>query len=79
MAGRYDTWQEPRYSGMYPVWWWTGNPKKNGYNMARVLGWQPYRGRYPQWFKYVLLLECPHTKSGHLGMAVEDYQVNEPT
>ena len=51
----------------YPVWWETCTTPPN---MARVLAFNHYKGKYTQDFDTVLHLEAPTTKAGHEVMAV---------
>lgn len=52
------------------VWWWTGRKGPNGWNVASVLAVEPYRGRYPEFFKATLTLYAPRTMEGKLQMPV---------
>lgn len=35
-----------------------------------VIDWWPYRGKYPQWFKYVVRVTAPRTNRGWLEIVV---------
>ena len=56
---------------LYPVWWTTGKRDTNGTPLASVLKVTPYRGKYPQLFNTVLLLQAPNTRAGAIEMAVQ--------
>ena len=50
--------------GDYLGTWFSGRPD----GLSRVLAVTPYRGRYPQWFRFVLTLTAPATRAGSLEM-----------
>jgi hypothetical protein len=56
---------------LYPVWWSTG-VREGAWNLARIIGVQPYTGRYPESFTHVLKLHAPNTDRGWLEMAVHE-------
>jgi hypothetical protein len=38
--------------------------------MSRVLSVEPYRGKYPQWFKWTVKLTAPRTHRGWMEMVI---------
>lgn len=56
---------KPRVGEMMPTWF-SGDAS----GMSRVLAVEPYRGKYPQWFTWVVKLTALNTRRGWLEMAI---------
>lgn len=57
--------KKPKIGSKMPTWF---SDREDG--LSIVLAVQPYSGRYPQWFKWVVTLTAPRTRAGKVEMAV---------
>jgi hypothetical protein len=56
---------KPRVGDMMSTWF-----SDDASGLSRVLAVEPYRGKYPQWFSWVVKLTAPRTKRGWMEMAI---------